>query len=99
MSRRLRAVLGFMCVCTALRAALYQVFGDFAEAGGAVGIGSEFGDGLGGEFVGDLVGAFEAMDGGVGGFLLGGVFAGGFAEGGGGFFDVEDVVGDLEEEA
>ena len=39
------------------------------------------------------------MDGWISGLLLSGVFSSGFSEGGGGFFDVEDVVGDLKEEA
>ena len=73
-------------------AAVDQVVGDLAEAGGAGSVRFKLGDGVGGEFVGDLMGTFEAMYGGVGSFLLGDVFAGGFAEGGGGFFDVEDVV-------
>ena len=43
--------------------------------------------------------AGEAVDGGVGGFLLGDVFSCGLAEGGGGFLDVENVVGDLKSPA
>src|ERR1700676_2243946 len=39
---------------------------------------------------------FQAKDGRIGGFLLGDVFAGSFAEGRGGFFHVENVVGDLK---
>jgi len=70
--------------------------GDLAEARGAVGIGRKGGDGLSGEVVGDLMGAFEAEDRRVGGLLLGDVFARGFAESSGGFFDIENVVGYLE---
>jgi hypothetical protein len=43
------------------------------------------------------MGALDAVDSRVGGFLLGGVFPGGFSEGSGGFFYVKNVVGDLEE--
>jgi|SRR5580692_10516481 hypothetical protein len=80
-------------------ATLDEVFGNFAEARGAVGVGCEFGDGFCGEVARNLVRAFEAVNSGVRGFLLGGVFAGSFPQGGGSFFDVENVVGDLKEEA
>jgi len=83
----------------ALGAAVDEEVCDLAETVGAGGVGGEIVDGLGCEVFGDLVGTLQAKDAGVGGFLLGDVFAGGFAEGGRGFFHVEDVVGDLKSPA
>jgi len=80
-------------------AAKDQEFGDGAEAFGTVAVGLQFRDGLVGQFVGDFVGAGQAKDRGIGGLLLGDILARGFAECGGGFLDVEDVVGDLERPA
>jgi hypothetical protein len=70
--------------------------GDLAEAVGAIIEGAE--GGVGGEtfFFGHVAGTVEAVDGGEGDFLLGGVFAGGLAEFFGRLFDVEHVVDDLE---
>jgi len=79
-----------------LGAAKDQEFGDGAEAFGALAIGLQFRDGLVGQFISDFVGAEQAKDRGIGGLLLGDIFSGGFAERGGGFLDVEDVVGDLK---
>ena len=75
-----------------LGTAVQEEVGDLAEARGAVGVGLEGGDGLSGEVVGDLMGAFQAEDRRVGGLLLSDVLACGFAEGSGGFFDIENVV-------
>ena len=93
-----RSVLRPYDIFSVLRscAAEDQELGDVAERVGFGAVGSEFGDGAVGEIFRDFVGALEAVDCGVGGFVLGDVFAGGLAESGGGFFDVEDVVGDLE---
>ncbi len=90
---------GFHSAVNASGAALDEVFRDFAEARGALAEVSEFGGGFRRELAGDLMRAIEAIDSGIGGFLLSDVFAGGFAEGSGSFFDVENVVGDLKEEA
>ena len=73
-----------------------QEFGDGAEAFGAVAVGLQFRDGFVGQFVGDFVRAGQAKDRGIGGLLLGNILAGGFAERGRGFLNVEDVVGDLK---
>src|SRR4029077_2205841 len=43
--------------------------------------------------------AFETVEGWVSGFLLGDVFSGGFTESGGGFFHIENIVGDLKEKS
>jgi hypothetical protein len=78
---------------------LDEVVGNFAEARGAVIVGREFGDGFCGKIAGNLVRTFETVDGRVGGFLLRNILAGRFSEYGGSLFDIENVVGDLEEEA
>ena len=80
-------------------AALDEIFGDFAEARGAVAIWREFGDGFCGKLASDLMRTLKAMDRRISGLLLGRVFSGGFSQGGGSFLDVENIVGDLEEQA
>jgi hypothetical protein len=61
--------------------------------------GSEGGEGVGDEFFGVVEALVDAEDGGPGGFVDGGVLAGGLAELGGVLGHVEDVVDDLEGEA
>src|SRR5260370_35043548 len=95
----LASSFGLHGVWSASGAALDQIFGDFAEARGAVGVGREFGDGFCGEIAGHLVRALETMNGGIRGLLLRSVFSGSFSEGGGRFFDIENVVGDLKKQA
>jgi hypothetical protein len=79
-----------------LGAAGYQELGELLQVVGAGAVEFQFFQGFGFEVGGDVAGDFEAMEGGVGGFVLGLVFAGGFAQGGGRFFDVENVVNDLK---
>src|SRR5580704_11501772 len=82
-----------------LGAALDEVFGDFAEARGSVAVGREFGDGFCCHLVCDLMRTLKAVDRRISCLLLGSVFSGGFSQGGGSFLDVENIVGDLEEQA
>ena len=79
--------------------AVYEVLGQRFQGGCGFAEGSESGEGVGDELGGVVFGLLEAVDGGPGGFVGGGVFAGGFAELLGGLGDVEDVVDDLEGEA
>ena len=51
------------------------------------------------QFLGFLFGAGEAEQGRIGGFVSVLIFAGGFAQGGGVAFHVQDVVLDLERQA
>src|SRR5712672_1076824 len=95
-SRRLGVDFVRICNEHRLSATKYEVLCDGAQATGGVAVGREFHDGLGGEVVGDFVGALQSVDRGISGFLLGDVLARSLAEGCGGFFHVEDVVGDLE---
>src|SRR5205807_3761117 len=76
-----------------------EKFGDFAEARSAVVVRRKFSDGFRCKFVGDLMRAFESVDGRIRRLLLREVFSRRFAEGGGGFFHVKDVIGHLESPA
>src|SRR5229473_6622417 len=95
----LAACLGFHGAFESSGAAKDEILRDLAEARGASGIRSEFGDRSCSELPGDFVGALKAIHRWVGRFLLRDVFAGGLAESSGGFLDVEDVVGDLKSPA
>src|SRR5690349_14191207 len=79
-----------------LRATNHEVLGDFFQPGCGIAVRCELRDGFAGQIVRDFVRALEAMNGGIGGFLLGYVFAGSLAQSFGRFFDVENVVGDLK---
>ena len=69
------------------------------EAQGALAEGGQDGVGAFAFAGGHFARVLEAIDGGEGDLVLGGVLAGGFAEGLGGLFDIEDIVDDLEGEA
>ena len=79
--------------------AVDEVVGEGFEGSGGFAEGREGGEGVGDEGGGVALGLLEAVDGGPGGFVGGGVFACGFAELGGVLGHVEDVVYDLEGEA
>lgn len=91
--------MGGECSGCDLEFAVEEVVGDLGET--VVVLAEDFKgcEGFFGEAAGFGFGFFEAEDGGVGGFVDGFVFAGGFAELFGGLGDVEDVVDDLEGEA
>src|SRR5260370_25191187 len=95
----LASSFGLHGVWSASGAALDQIFGDFAEARGAVGVGREFGDGFCGEIAGHLVRALETMNGGIRGLLFRSVFFGRFSECGGRFFYLEHVFGNLDKQS
>ena len=79
--------------------AVDEVLGEGFEGGGGFAEGFEGGEGVGDELGGVVLGLLDAEDGGPGGFVGGGVLAGGLAELVGGLGHVEDVVDDLEGEA
>src|ERR1700687_4843214 len=76
-----------------------QILGDFAQADRGFTVGSKLRDGLAGQIIRNFVGTLQSVDRGIGGFLLGDVFSRGLAERGGGFFHVQNVVGDLKSPA
>src|SRR5438874_477651 len=78
------------CQSAGLFVALEEVLGEGFEGGGLAAEGFEGVEGAVGELGGDFAGFFEADEGGIGGFLGFGVFAGGFAELFAGLGDVED---------
>ena len=80
-------------------AAKDQEFRDGAKAIGSLAKNGEFIDGAGRKVVRDFVRTLQAVDCGISGFLLRDIFARGFAERGGRFFDIEDVVGHLKRPA
>src|SRR5215467_12678490 len=82
--------------CQLLSAAVHEEFRDFTQARSFLAIRSKLRNCLPRKLFRDLVGAFEAEDGGICGFLLSDVLAGGFSERSGRFFDVKNVVRDLE---
>ncbi len=79
--------------------AIEEMGGEGGESGGIFFEREEGGVGEFGEASGFGAGAIEAEDGGVSGFAGGEIFAGGFAELGGGLGEVEEIVDDLESEA
>jgi hypothetical protein len=76
-----------------------EVIGQGVQRSGARAQRLECGEGASGQLLGDLPGFLKSDDGGVGGFVSGGIFAGGFPQLLARLSDIQDVVDDLEREA
>src|SRR5260221_14503474 len=91
-----RFLLGLAVMLRTSSAADYQELGHLTQAAGAFAVRSKFGDGVVRELMRNFVGALQAVNRGVGGFLLRDIFAGRFAQRRGRFLDVQNVVGNLK---
>src|SRR5260221_8831878 len=89
-------VLGLAVMLRSSSAADYQEFGHLSQAAGAFAVRRKFSDRLVRQLMRNFVGPLQAVNRGVGGFLLRDIFAGRFAQCRGRFLDVQNVVGNLK---
>src|SRR2546430_10865888 len=91
------AAFDFMLLRKSLATAGNQKFSDLPQPRASLLIGRNLANSVRRQFAGDFIGALQSVNCGISGLLLGDIFAGGFAEGHGGFLHVQNIVGHLKQ--